>query len=698
MIPCLLMTSDITSPPVAAAALHVHREHGIERPDPYFWLKDKMSEASLAYLRAEREYYAAAVAPLAELTATLTQEMSSRVAPAEESARWREGNYEYFTRTLPGREYGQFLRVDAAGVEHVLLDENELLTDSSYVAIGLRLVSPDARWLAYSVNTEGDEVYQLRFRDLTSGADLPDVVTRTYYSGAWSTDSSTFFYVVHNDQYRPFQVWRHVLGTGSGDDSLVFEESDAQYDVTVSADRAGELIFIQSESRNTTESWLIPAGRPEEPARLIAERRRGIEYTVAHLPGDDGGSLLLVTNDGAREFQLVRTPLAKSEASSWSTVVSEQPDERMHSVDVFDGYIVLSTVREGRQLLRLLPWSALDADRPLDHSAVVDSGIPGGLLTLWQNEEFATDHVLVEVESYVEPLAWHRIDLSTGSRKLVKRRDVPGYDANRYVLEERWVDATDGERVPIRLVRHLDTALDGSAPLLLYGYGAYESSFWPGFESWLPSLLDRGVVFVHAGIRGGGDLGRRWWFDGQMMRKMNTFTDFIDVADRLAADGVIDGKRIVSRGLSAGGLLQGAVYSLRPDRWRAVVAEVPFVDVVTTMFDLDVPLTAGELDEWGDPRRREEFDYLRSYSPYDNVPRGQRPDLLVTGALHDPRVMVHEPAKWVAKLRATDDGASGATLFRAETGEGGHTGPTGRYAHLAYEAEVVAFILNAFSR
>ncbi|MEO8330331.1 MAG: prolyl oligopeptidase family serine peptidase, partial [Candidatus Nanopelagicales bacterium] len=466
-------------------------------------------------------------------------------------------------------------------------------------------------------------------------------------------------------------------------------------DVLVWADRAGEYIVIDTASRNTNEAWLVPSRQPSEPAQLVAARRPGIEYSVAHLPGTEGGSLLIVTNDEAQEFRLARAPVLASDPSNWTTVVAEQPDERLHEVDVFNGYIVLSMVRDGRQLLRLVPWSALESAAPLDQSIVIDSGTPGGLLVLSHNEEFAADHVLVEVESYVEPLAWHRVDLSSGERSIAKQRDTPSYDADNYVLEERWTEATDGERIPIRLVRSKDTPLDGTAPLLHYGYGAYESSFWPGFEAWLPSLLDRGVVFVHAGVRGGGEMGRRWWLDGSMHKKMNTFTDFIDVADRLASDGIIDADRIVSRGLSAGGLLQGTVFSLRPDRWRAVVAEVPFVDVVTTMFDLDVPLTAGELDEWGDPRRREDFDYLRTYSPYDIVPIGDRPDLLVTGAIHDPRVMVHEPAKWVAKLRATDDGGSRNTLFRVETNAGGHTGPAGRFSHLSYEAEVAAFVLNA---
>lgn len=682
--------------PVAPRHPHAHTQHQIARDDPYFWLRDKGSPQSLDYLRQERQFYDHQVSGLAQLTSELREEMTGRVAPEGSSARWREGNYHYVTRTVVGHEYDLFCRVDDAGTEHVLLDENELLGDSTYVGIGLRLPSPDGRLLAYSVDSAGDEVYELRFREAASGKDLPDTVPRTYYGGAWSHNGESFFYVVHDRLYRPFQVWCHTLGTPQSSDELVFEDLDPQYDVMVWADRAGEWIVIRSANRNTSEVWLLSATRPHEQPTRVAERRPGIEYTVAHLRHESEGALLIVTNDGAEEFRVMKAAFPLGETAPWTEVIPEQPGERIHDVDVFSGHVVIQTVREARQLLRIVPREALSSEHAIEESKVIDAGVPGGLLTLGHNEEYDTERLLVEVESYVEPLTWFAIDMRTGERERVHQHPVPHYDASTYVLEERWIVARDGERIPVRLVRHQDTPLDGSAPLLLYGYGAYESSFWPGYETWLPSLLDRGVVFVHAGIRGGGEMGRRWWAAGRLMNKLNTFHDFIDVADALASQGVVDGDRIVSRGLSAGGLLQGAVYSLRPDRWRAVVAEVPFVDVVTTMFDLDIPLSACELDEWGDPRRREDFDYLCSYSPYEIVPTGvRRPDLLVTGALHDPRVMVHEPAKWVARLRATQGSADGRTLFRVELGEGGHVGPTGRYAQLGYEAEVCAFILDA---
>ncbi|MCZ3389156.1 MAG: prolyl oligopeptidase family serine peptidase [Actinomycetia bacterium] len=690
----------MSQPPVAPQHPHTHNQHGVDRPDPYAWLQDKTSEETLTYLRAERAFHDEEMAPLQPLVQQLQQEMSSRVPVTEQSPRWREHGFDYFTREPQGQEHPQLCRVDSDGNESIVLDHNTLVEPGHYIEVGVRSVSPDGNYLAYSVDETGDEVYELRFREIATGTNLPDTAAHTYYGGAWSADSATFFYVVHDEVYRPFQVWRHTLGAAAAEDVLVYEDLDTQYDVVVWADRAGDLIVISTFNRNTSEVWLIDADRPDEPAWVVATRRRGVEYTVAHMPGDGRGQLLIVTNDGAEEFRLMRGPVATSSPDEWTEVVAQSADTRLHHVDVFADHAVLSSVSNGRQLLHVLPRKDIAAGQSvaLVDALAVDAGIPGGLLFLWHNEEPDVDSILIEVESYTEPGQWLRVDLNSGERTMVGRRELPNYDLDDYVMELRWVTARDGKRVPVKLARHKDTPLNGSAPMLLYAYGAYESSFWPGFDGSLPSLLDRGVVFAHAMIRGGGDMGRRWYLDGFMMNKRNTFNDFIDVADALAAEGVIDGSRIVSRGLSAGGLLQGAVYSMRPDRWRAVVAEVPFVDVVTSMLDHHVPLTANEVDEWGDPRIKEQFDYMLSYSPYENVPKTQRPALLATGALHDPRVLVREPAKWVARIRETAQPGDARTLFRAELGEGGHHGPAGRYAHLAYEAEVAAFILDAVDK
>ena len=505
--------------------------------------------------------------------------MTSRVPESEESARWREGGWEYFTRVRAGQEHPQLCRTrgdrQEGEEEIVLLDQNLLRGDSTYVEVGVALVSPSTDVLAYSVDVTGDEVYELRFRDLRTGVDLADRVPHTYYGGAWAADSQTFFYVVHDDIYRPYQIWRHRLGQDASTDELVFEDLDPQFDVTCWTDRAGKLIVIASTSRNTSEVWLVDATKPDGDPWVVTPRRRGIEYAVAHLdaPASDGkdpGSLLIVTNDGAEEFRLMQARLDTSEPSEWREVIKESTSTRLHAVDVFARHVVLTTVAEARQVLRVVPreqvleWAV--SGRSIDDAIAIDSGIETALLRLSHNEEAGVDDVLIEVESLIHPVRWERVNLDSGERTEVKVRELPNYSTDDYVLEQRWVTARDGKSVPVKIARHRSTALDGRAPMLLYGYGSYESAFWPGFDGSLPSLLDRGIVFAHAQIRGGGDMGRKWYLDGRLLHKMNTFTDFIDVADGLASAGLVDGTRIVSRGLSAGGLLQGAVFSMRPDR------------------------------------------------------------------------------------------------------------------------------------
>jgi oligopeptidase B len=429
-----------------------------------------------------------------------------------------------------------------------------------------------------------------------------------------------------------------------------------------------------------------------------------VTYHAEHALLPDGSSVLLVvTDDGAQEYRLVAAPLpgaAGQDASTWRELVPEDPAVRLERVDAFARHAVLTVRTRGERRLRIVPLSPLlprrvDASFPAE-TIELRPAFPAGTLHLGPNPLHDTGTVVVADGSYVHPWVWSEVDLSTGERTEVHRQEAPGHDPSAYVCERRSFPSADGVPVPATVVRHRETALDGSAPALLYGYGAYEAVYPEAeWDAGLPSLLDRGVIWVHAHVRGGGEGGRGWYLDGRLGNKQNTFSDHVAVADGLVAEGLVDGTRLASRGLSAGGLLQGVVFSQRPDRWRAVVAEVPFVDVVTTMFDADVPLTPQEWGEWGDPRREEEFRWLLAYSPYDNPPpAGGRPDLLVTGALHDPRVMVAEPAKWVALLRHTDPDWSPRCLFRVETGEGAHTGPSGRFAHLAYEAEVQAWLLD----
>jgi oligopeptidase B len=649
----------------------------------------------LAHLTAEREWYDTATGHLGPLVRTLRAEMTGRVPATDSSVSWPQHGYSYYTVTPAEREYVQLWRRRDQDEPSLLLDVNVLAEASEYVELGLTMVSPDSTVLAYSIDAEGDEVYELRFRDLASGQDLADVVPRSAYGGAWSADSTYFFYTVHDALWRQHQVWRHRLGSPVSADELVVEEPDEKFELMVRATRSGEQVVIWSECRDTSEVWVVPAAAPTAPARSVGGRRPGVEYHAEHCVLPDGTStLLVVTNDGEPEFRLMAAPVpvdADQDHTAWTPVRERQPGERLESVEAFASHLVLVSRAEGHSRLRIVPVSA-----PASEGLVVDPAFDCGSVAVSRNEEFSADHIVVVDESYLHPPVWSAVAFASGARTELLRKEAPGFDPSAYVAEQRSFPSVDGTPVTATILRRVSTELDGAAPCVMYAYGAYESVY-PDQE-WdpaIPSLLDRGVVYVHAHVRGGGEGGRRWWLDGRMEHKQHTFDDHAAVADGLDAAGLVDGSRIATRGLSAGGLLQGAVFSQRPERWQAVVAEVPFVDVLTTMLDPSIPLTVNEWDEWGDPSRAEDYAWMARYSPYDNLPAaGRRPDLLVTGAVHDARVMVWEPAKWVAALRETDPDWGPRCLFPVETGAGAHAGPAGRFAHLAYEAEVYAWLLD----
>ena len=661
-------------------------------------MRDPELPALRDYLAAERAYYDREMEPVRGLQDRLLAEMTGRVAAAEDSATWRRGGFSYFTRVAEGQELEQFCRVAGPGLPaQVLLDQNLLLADPAcsggYVDVGVREVSPDGRLLAYAVDFTGDELFELRIRDLTTGLDLADRIGRTYYGLGWAADSRSLFYVLTDELYRPCEVWRHELGTDPAQDVRVFSEDDERFALIVRTTRSGRYVLIETDSRNTTETLVIPADAPHTPPAVLEPRRPGTEYRADHADGPDGGEFYLVTNNGAEEFRLVRAPARAPGRAGWAEVIAGSGDTRLESCHVFGRYVVVGQRHAAAPQLRVL-------DRETGQERLIEAGGPQWSLALGINEDYAATSVTVRTESLTDPPSWHDVDLATGRWQLRKRKNVPGYDPAGYVTERTAGTAADGTVIPVTLAYRRGLARDGCAPCLMDGYGAYEDCYWPEFSVATPSLLDRGAVYAVAHIRGGGEGGRRWWLQGRLDHKRNTFTDFIAAADMLAADGWTAPDRIVSRGRSAGGLLQGAVFSMAPRRWRAVVAEVPFVDCVTTMSDPTIPLTINEWDEWGDPRDDPQMRaYLRSYSPYDNIPAPPWPDLLVTGSVHDSRVLIREPAKWVARLRATaaQSGAAGNSrlLFRAELGVGAHMGPTGRYDKLRYEAEVLAFVVTA---
>ncbi len=639
--------------------------------------------AALSYLEAERLACDERLAPLAPRADEVFAELKARTPDAERSVSRDHGSHTYYTLTPPGRELPELRRSRRQEAASQLLVDLAAL-GSPYAATGVVEPSPDESLLAYSVDLDGSERYTLRFRRLTGGADLsqaddlPLAIDDTYYTGAWS--DGWFYFTVIDQLNRPDAV--HRLNPLTGERHVVVTEPDQRFELTVR--RSQDRVVIASHSRTTSECWEVVDGE----AVSIRPRVPEVEYDVEW----DTDRWLVLANDNEVEFALT------AEASPTAPALDIR-DGRIHDMVAFDDAIVTYSRVDGQPRIRVL-----ERDGSLRHDIAPDS--PGASLRLGHNEDPHAPFVTIVTESFTDPTRWWDVDLVTGERRLRHEREVPGYDPSAYVNEMVYATASDGWRIPIVITRHRDAPLDGTAPCLLYGYGSYESVDDPWFDPGVIPLLDRGVVYAKAHIRGGGEVGRQQWIDGHLLAKRNSFTDFIAAADYLA-DSLVDGTRIVGRGGSAGGLLQGAVYAMAPQRWAGTIAEVPFVDCVNSMLDPDIPLTITEWEEWGDPRIPEQRAYMESYTPYLNLPDAQdRPALLVTGALHDPRVLVHEPAKWVAALRHSDPQSGdrttpadrGSVIFRVETGEGSHGGQAGRYAALADEAMVIAWALAAMGR
>jgi oligopeptidase B len=693
------------TPPIASTHPTTTTLHGVEVGDPYAWIADPAEPPVAAYLEAERAYYDERVAALTGLRERLAAEMVARVPDVEPSAAWESGGWRYRRVMDAGQEYERLVRrpVDDPSAAEVVLLDLQAVHDAGgtgYARDGVLEVSPDGRWLAWSVDLEGDEVYVLRFRDLETGVDLDEVVPRSYYTGAWSADSRAFLYTVHDEAYRPFQVRCHVLGTPVDDDVLVLEDLDERLELELRPSRTGRWVEIALLGRGFTECWLLPTDDVGAAPRLVRGRELGVEYDLEHAPGlgpDGADGFLVVTNLEAPEFRVAWAPL--DDPAAWSPFLDEDPAQRVWGVDAFEQGYALTLRRDGAAMVRLVGRDGSAYDLVPEHA--------GGMVRLGRNDDWDAPRVTVATDSFVHPTVWWDIAWD-GSRVERHRNEALGVAHDDYVCERFLAPASDGVGVPVIVMRRRDVPLDGSAPCVLYGYGSYEAPCDPdwGIDWWrsVPSLLDRGVVFAVGHPRGGGEMGRRWWDDGHLAAKHRTFDDQAAVGEWLL-DGRVSG--IVTRGLSAGGLLQGGLYSRRPDLWRGVVAEVPFVDVVTSMLDTSIPLTVQEWLEWGDPRDPEQFAWMSAFSPMWNLPDvAARPPLLATGAVHDPRVLVREPARWVARLRASDpahgagdDPASPVSprtvLFRCETGAGAHGGPSGRYAELHYEAEIYAWALAA---
>ncbi len=669
------------TPPSAPRRPKVLSIHADERVDDWYWLRDRDDPETVAYLEAENAYTEAMTAGSAALRETLFQEFKDRIQETDESPPVFHGGHWYSTRMVEGLDYAIRGRrtgsLDAE--EQVLLDENELAAGKDYFDLRAFEPSPDHRLVAYGVNFDGSDNTDLRFRDLDRRRDLDDVIPDVTWNVCWASDNRTVFYAARDEALRAHQIWRHRVGDPREAATLVFQEDDERFSVWVERSKNGAFVFVGAASSLTSEVHFLPADQPERELRVVEPRTTGLEYSVdAH-----GDRFLITTNaDGAVNFKLVEAPTDDPGRANWQEVLPHRDDVRLHGVEVFRDWIVLAEHANAVPRLRIMD-AATGAVRELEVPEEVSS------TELGPNPEFDRAVLRFEYESMITPRTTYDEDLATGARTLVKQVPVlGGFDPANYRTERQWATASDGTRVPLSVVRRADTPLDGSAPGMLYGYGSYETTIDPTFSPFLISLLNRGFVYAIAHIRGGGEMGRRWYDDGRFLAKRNTFGDFIAAGEHLRPSV----RALVAMGGSAGGLLMGAVVNERPDLFDGVLALVPFVDVVTTMLDETIPLTVGEFEEWGNPKEAEYYSYMKSYSPYDNVGPQDYPTMLVTTGLNDTRVAFWEPAKWVAKLRAlrTNDAP---LLLKTEMGAG-HGGPSGRYNAWRERAFWYAFALT----
>ena len=671
-------------PPVAPRRPRILEAHGESRVDPYYWLREKDNPEVIAYLRAENAYADVVMRPAAALEETLYREILGRVQETDTSAPTLFKGWWTYTRTVEGLDYEIYCRrlgsMDAP--EEVLLDGNELAKGHEYFDLGFVERSPDEKLLAYAVDLDGSERHELRFRDLATGKDMDDVVRDVYYGSAWAADSRTFFYSRPDHAMRPYQVWRHVLGTSAVQDVLVMQEDDEHFEIGVELTKSERYIVITSSSQVTSESHFLRSDTPDAQPQLVEARRHEIEYSV----DDQEDRFLIVTNDGARNFRLMQAPISNPGRDSWSEVVPEREGVRLNFIDVHINHVVLGRRSEGLQSLEVLDSSTSELH-------VVEQ--PDAAYTAYPGSDPNYDGKVMRFfyTSLTAPFSAVDYDMRTRERTLVKEQPVRGgYDRTEYITERLWATAKDGVRVPMSVVYRRGLNLDGSNPTLLNGYGAYEISSDPMFDPVRLSLLDRGFVFAIAHVRGGGELGREWYEHGKFFHKTNTFEDFVACAERLVELGYTSPRRLAIRGRSAGGLLIGAVVNMRPDLFGCAVAQVPFVDALTTMLDDKLPLTVNEFEEWGNPAELDFYEYMKAYSPYDNVHQAEYPALLVTAGLNDPRVSYWEPAKWVAKLRTLNAGEQ-PVLLKTEMGSG-HMGPSGRYESWREEALISAFVIE----
>ncbi len=674
--------NDTPKPPVAKLVPKDVTVHGDASVDNYFWLREKQNPEVAAYLNAENSYAEVVMQGTEGLQESLYQELLGHIKQTDLDVPYRDGEYWYYKRTEEGKQYPIYCRkkrtLDAP--EQITLDLNELAKGEKFMAIAAYQVSDDGNLLAYSTDNTGFRQYKLHVKNLSTGAVVAQVAEKTG-SVAWAADNKTLFYTVEDHAKRQYRVYRHVLSSGKTDD-LVYEEKDERFNVGVQRTRSRKYILMDVASHTTAEARFLPADQPTGEFKLINPRRQDHEYYV----DDHGDQFLIRTNDKGRNFRLVTAPISDPGEKNWKELVPHRRDVMLSNIDVFRDFYVRVEREQALPHLTIVDFKSGTAAHRIEFPEPVYSAFPQ------QNHEYETKLYRYSYQSLITPNSVFDYDVEKRASKLLKQTEVPGYDPTKYKSERLWTTAKDGTRVPISIVYRKDFAKNGAHPMFLTGYGSYGMSYPVTFNSNMLPLLDRGFSYAIAHIRGGGDMGKPWHDAGRMFNKKNTFSDFIDCAEYLIANKYTTKNGLVVQGASAGGLLMGAVTNLRPDLFRIVISKVPFVDVLNTMLDASLPLTVGEYEEWGNPNKPDEYQYIRSYSPYDNLEKKAYPTILVKTSFNDSQVMYHEPAKYVAKLRTLKTDSN--PLVLKTNMAAGHGGSSGRYDYLKEIAFDYAFVLS----
>ena len=688
------MTQAQPKSPVAAVKPKELTTHGHTRIDNYYYLNERENPEVVSYLKAENEYLEQVLAPVKDLREKLFEEMKGRIKQQDESVPYKEGNYYYYSRFIAGGEYPIYARRRGSmqAAEEIMFDVNQLAKGHDYYNLGGVEVSDNEELAAFGEDTVSRRLYTLRIKNLKTGEIYSESIPNTEGgSYAWAADNKTLFYIRKDlKTLLGYQVYRHVLGTDPKQDVLVYEEKDNQFYMGLYRMKSKKYVAIVSDHNGvTTEYRLLEASQPTAEFRVFYPRERGHEYDLVHF----GNKFYVRTNYKAQNFRLMEAPdvfastkSGASDRTAWKEVIAHRPDVFLQSVEAFVGHLVLGERKAGLTNIRVI-------DQKTKKEHYLDFGEPAYVAGISYNPEFNTNVLRFGYASLTTPSSTFDYNMDTREKTLLKQQEVlGGFNKDNYVSERVYATARDGVKIPVSIVYRKGTRKDGSAPLLQYAYGSYGYSTDPSFSSTRLSLLDRGFIYAIAHIRGGQEMGRQWYEDGKMLKKKNTFTDFIDVSEFLLQNKYTSKDKLFAMGGSAGGLLMGAIVNMRPDLYRGVVAAVPFVDVITTMLDESIPLTTGEFEEWGNPKKKEYYDYMLSYSPYDNVEKKAYPNLLVTTGLHDSQVQYWEPAKWVARLRTmkTDNNQ----LLLHTNMEAGHGGASGRFQALKETALNYAFMLN----